>query len=1097
MGRFFDRRGRHARLLLVCWALCASAPGVVAAAASATARTEALPAAPAAAGLPHNALRDRAVLGRFIVKHGPSAARALSFAWHLAPNTPLFTQAQVAPQLSVVHLTEAPTATADAQLCAYLRQLPDVQRVERDIVLQTLGRPPPFAHRDLRGAQDLCAHGCGNGPLPQGIKTHRSLWRQHAPQRGNTGPEMRRTRVGLLDTGIDTTHPDLQDAVAPGVNLLSARSDLVAEADDPTEMDYNGHGTGLAGIVGASHNTFGIDGIDHAATVVGIKVFDAHGNGALSDVLRGVHWARAHAIDILNMSFGTQEPSKLLAEALAAAQQDGMLLVAAAGNDGTGVLQYPAAYPGVLAVGSCDASGTGLSHFSNFSSKIAYYAPGDEVVSLTSQRVAANPYAPLFGTSAAAAHVSGALSVLLRDAESLGPQPATLQDNARAAEQQLAAYSHLQSDVYDPDAAPFRRINTPLIVANAAAARLQRLHILRFVATPETGSADPATSLKIQFNLLNSGNVPYAGSSIGLRLRSASAQWEVSLGQLPTLQPGENFELQRSVPLPQGLQHSTTDQSVSLHLVGRRGAALPDLTAPAVQVLLQRPPTPLLRIKNIWLQPGTPNNLPPQLHLRVVNLGGVSAPSSRYDVAYVPAVHEGIWHLEPQPLLCAAPLTLPPVAPHHSQTAVCTLTQPLQPTGPYTLIATRHGASESDLQARAVQSFMPAPPGTARLLYNQRAHMASVQAAVDLLRLQNVHIPDLHAPLSRYLGTAQNSHDWGSAISVGTRNYRWDWQKQWNTYPLSSKTLIDGASAADAIDITYGDTGVHTWDSHYWIVDEGDSAGMGERSALKKIQALMLGDRHTPLGAQGAIELYRTGHVARAWWMVGHAAHLLGDLSTGAHTLNRNWHGVVGDPYHDWIGQEGHYRLWPAEVVLQFGGLIDPYGAHGPHVPQRSQAPDGTDELRAPNVAAALRFLTYTTAQIGSSYPWHRLRGWLPTGENGFSDGNRVLGGDPPHYTAYLQRYFKDLIDHPHSIRDIASYEVRNSHGVCIAPQSMAATDKLDDCWDGGDGHTDFSNILSGDADGDLSRVADAAYTYAVRSIAGLITLFAKETGQL
>jgi hypothetical protein len=1077
--------------------------------------------------------------GQFVVQHSVSNARALAFIWRQAPDTPRFTRAALAPQLSVVRLTEAPTAAADAKLLTYLRQLPNVQRVERDILLQTLGRPPPFAHRDLRGAQDLCAHGCGNAPLPQAMGgAQRHLWTQGTPQTGTVGQAtpspgtlgqaMRRTRVGVLDTGIDTAHPDLQDAVAPGVNLLSARSDLAAEADDPTEMDYNGHGTGLAGIVGASHNTFGIDGIDNAATVVGIKVFDAHGNGTLSDVLRGVHWAQAHTIDILNMSFGTHEPSQLLAEALASARRSGMLLVAAAGNDGTGVLQYPAAYPGVLAVGSCDGSGTGLSHFSNFSPDIAYYAPGDEVVSLTSQRVAANPYAPLFGTSAATAHVSGALSVLLRGTAAPGAQPAALRSAAQAAQQQLRAHSHLQSDVHDPDAEPFCRINTPLIVANAAAARLQQLHVLQFVATPAggwaapagcvlpslpaervnpEGSADPAKSLHIKIKLLNSGNVNYCGRALRLLLRTSSAQWEAPLGQLPTLQPNETFAMQRSVPLPQDLLHSATVQSVSLHLVGPQGTALPDFSAPAVQVLLQRPAAPLLRIKNIWLQPasqpGSDREAPPQLHVRVVNLGGKSSPISRYDVSYVPAVHEGIWHLEAQQLLCTEPLVLPPLAPQHSQTAACTLTQPLQPSGPHTLIATRQGASETDLEARAVQSFIPATPGTARLLYNQRAHMASVQAAVDLLRLQNVHLPDLHAPTSRYLGTAQSSHDWGSAISVGTRNYRWDWHKQWDAYPLASKTLIDGASAADAIDITYGDTGVHTWDSHYWIVDEGDSAGMGERSALKKIQALLLGDRHTPLGAQGAIELYRSGQVARAWWMVGHAAHLLGDLSTGAHTLNRNWHGVVGDPYHDWIGQEGHYRLWPAEVVLQFGGLIDPYGPHGlydPHPPNGTdewRAADGAAGLRAPNAAAALRFLTYTTAQIGSSFPWHRLRTWLPAGAHGFSDGNRVLGGDPPHYTAFLQRYFKDLIDHPHSIRDIASYEVRNSHGVCISPQSMAATDKLDDCWDGGDGHIDCSNILSGDADGDLSRVADAAYTYAVRSIAGLITLFAKETGQL
>ena len=368
------------------------------------------------------------------------------------------------------------------------------------------------------------------------------------------------------------------------------------------------------------------------------------------------------------------------------------------------------------------------------------------------------------------------------------------------------------------------------------------------------------------------------------------------------------------------------------------------------------------------------------------------------------------------------------------------------------------------------------PSGQAQLYYNQRAHMGMVESAVELLQLQNIVLPDLHTPFASYKGSAETSRDWGSAVSVGMSRWRWNWDTDWPAYPESARTLVDGASACDGIDIAFGNTGVSTWDTHYWIVNEGDGAGLGDVSALHKIYALMLGGYGSKI-KQGAIDAYKQGDKARAWWMVGHAAHLLGDLSTGAHTINRNWHGVIGDPYHDWMGK--HYQAWPATVPLGMGGFVEPYR---------------TDLLSTPE---RLRFLAYTVARIGASFPWHQKRGWIPVRGFRSGDGSRDLQGDGPHYEDYLRDYFATYPDHPHLLRDINKDEALTVWNTCIAVDELEDMQFLADCWDGGDGHIDRNNVLHDDLDGDLSRIADQSYTYGVRAIAGLIVLFARETGQL
>lgn len=923
--------------------------------------------------------------------------------------------------------------------------LSTIRRVEpnsRFFVTGSAQRAPAYAQRDLRSTQT-------------------TSW-QHlvraAPHLFVNAPT-RPARVAIIDTGIDYTHPDLLGHVGAGVNFLAGERATAHtprhtpaphghEADDTTEMDYNGHGTHVAGIIGARHNDFGIDGLAAHVELLGLKVFDADGNGYLSDILRAVHWATRHRVDILNMSFGTYEPSALLADALQAARQQGMVLVAAAGNDGFGSVTYPAALPSVLAVGALGPGG--ISRFSNTGAGVALYAPGDDIMSTTTCMRGPQVYTAMSGTSAAAAHVTGLLAHTMTSGRDAAAALAFVQERTL----QLAAPS--------TSAAAVRGVQAGRVLADLAHVPLHHTHLTHLQVT-----ALDHRSFTLAARVQNGGNVASGKDHLQVRLRHRDQTVVLPLEALPPLAPGAAVEFTQDVIIPQAW---VTNAAISVAVQIDRDQGTLHGNAP-VSVLLTPKPAAQVQVGAIWVTP-LAAAAPRTMHVRLRNVGNAPSGDLHVQGFGMAATHEGIWSVPTVTLTDAMPV--PTLAPH----AVVELTLPWVASLPegneftWMVQLTQQGA---ELE-RAIQSWRMLLNGQAQLYYNQRAHMGMVEAAVELLHMQGIVIQDIHNPMFPYRGSAETSRDWGSAISIGLSNWHWNWATDWPVYPESAKTLIDGASACDGIDVAFGDTGVSTWDTHFWIVGENDSSGLGDHSALHKINALMLGGWGSAIET-GALQAYAQGDKARAWWLVGHAAHLLGDLSTGAHTINRNWHGVLGDPYHDWMGS--HYQAWPASIAWLTGGTVDPYRSDLGSTPER------------------LRFLAYTVARVGASFPWHQRRSWAPARGDRFGDGSRQLGGDSPHYDAYLKDFFSTYPDHPHSTRDLAMEEALTLWNECIATDSLGDMQFFADCWDGGDGHVDRNNVDYYDLDGDLSRIADHAYTYGVRAIAGLIMLFATETGQI
>src|SRR6476659_984772 len=208
--------------------------------------------------------------------------------------------------------------------------------------------------------------------------------------------------VAVLDTGVDPEQPDLRGKLVAGY-------DYVNNDQDPS--DDNGHGTAVAGIVAAnSDNHIGVAGYCWACRLMPVKVLGSDGTGFASGLAQGIIWAIDHGARVLNLSLGGPVEDATLAASAQYAWLHGVLVVAAAGNEGGLTLDYPAALPNVLSVGASDSNDR-LYAFSNQDALVA--APGEN-----STTARGGGYVSFLGTSSAAPVVSGIAGL----AFSLAPQ---------------------------------------------------------------------------------------------------------------------------------------------------------------------------------------------------------------------------------------------------------------------------------------------------------------------------------------------------------------------------------------------------------------------------------------------------------------------------------------------------------------------------------------------------------------------------------------------------------------------------------------------------------------------------------------------------
>jgi subtilisin family serine protease len=280
------------------------------------------------------------------------------------------------PRLRLSVVSVAP-ADRDRAL-AYLRAVNVVARAEKDVIYERLETVPD----DEYWSQQW---GLRRIRLPAAWDRSRGS--------GNVS-------VAVLDTGVDGAHPDLAGVVLP------AGYDFVNLDANPT--DDEGHGTAVAGVIGArTNNHEGQAGVCWTCTILPEKVLGANGEGDTAKIALALVRAADAGARVINMSFGGPGVSQALAEAVAYAAGKGAILIAAAGNSGRLEPFYPAAYPQVISVAATDPADH-LYEWSNYGSWVAVAAPGCNVAPGLS-----GGYVNFCGTSSAAPVVSGLAALVL------------------------------------------------------------------------------------------------------------------------------------------------------------------------------------------------------------------------------------------------------------------------------------------------------------------------------------------------------------------------------------------------------------------------------------------------------------------------------------------------------------------------------------------------------------------------------------------------------------------------------------------------------------------------------------------------------------
>jgi len=291
-----------------------------------------------------------------------------------------------------LNLINAKAVYLSPKAAADLSQMPGVVRIEDDVVVEALIRGGITAKPSPSQPPEVLPWGVDriDADLVWGISTST-----------NTN-----VKVAIVDTGIDTQHPDLAGNIKGGVSTVGYTRSY---------NDDNGHGTHVAGIVAAIDNTIGVIGVDPQIDLYAVKVLDRHGSGYVSDIIEGLQWViQQKQIQggnwVVNMSLGTSVYNQSFAQAIQQVNAAGIVQVAAAGNSGPSdnTVTYPAKFPQVIAVSATDDTDN-IASWSSRGAEVDLAAPGVNIYSTYK----GSTYKTLSGTSMAAPHVTGVAALVL------------------------------------------------------------------------------------------------------------------------------------------------------------------------------------------------------------------------------------------------------------------------------------------------------------------------------------------------------------------------------------------------------------------------------------------------------------------------------------------------------------------------------------------------------------------------------------------------------------------------------------------------------------------------------------------------------------
>lgn len=335
--------------------------------------------------------------------------------------------------------------------------------------------------------------------------------------------------IGVTDTGVDYNHPDLAANMwrnlgeVPGNGQDDDGNGYIDDhygwnglANNGDPMDENDHGTHVAGTIGAvGNNSIGVVGVNWRVKIMALKFLGADGSGSLSDALDVINYAilmkqRGVNIVALNASWGSHSFSYSLQEAVDRATAAGILFVAAAGNEATSQMQYPAGYANAMAVAALDTDGTNLASFSNYGSWVDIAAPGRSVLST----IRSGRYSSFSGTSMATPHVAG-LAGLVASVAALPPS-----DLRQAIRNGVRVVPSLQGKV-------------------ATGGTIDAATTLRNLGSTPPPNPTPPTNQPPTVSLVASASTVSSGTSVTIMAQASDPdndpltyQWQTTAGQL-------------------------------------------------------------------------------------------------------------------------------------------------------------------------------------------------------------------------------------------------------------------------------------------------------------------------------------------------------------------------------------------------------------------------------------------------------------------------------------------------------------------------------------------------------------------------------------
>ena len=309
------------------------------------------------------------------------------------------------PSLGGLQVLRVPAGTTVRELVRKYQASPLVEYAEPDYPVRLAGNfpnDPAFVDGTLWGLNNA---GQGGGIANADID---------APETWAVRTSASNIVVAVVDTGIRYTHQDLASNMWVNPQDGSHGIDVLAGTTNP--YDDNGHGTRLAGVIGAvGNNGLGVAGVAWQIQLMACKFVDQSGNGSISDALVCLDYARTNGARIINASWGLDATSLSLSNAMVALRAAGIQVVAAAGNnarDIDAIPYYPASFDlDNIIVATATTRQDALYSLSNLGpTNVDLAAPGYEIFS--TDHASDNAYALDEGTSMAAAYTTGALALL-------------------------------------------------------------------------------------------------------------------------------------------------------------------------------------------------------------------------------------------------------------------------------------------------------------------------------------------------------------------------------------------------------------------------------------------------------------------------------------------------------------------------------------------------------------------------------------------------------------------------------------------------------------------------------------------------------------